>query len=398
MKTFIQSLIAAFLVITFLLSLPYILPAKKVITYDGDKGLREVAIAKGLKPIPKDYKTLLAILDDEKNPITPSKIELGKELYFDTILSKNQNMSCSTCHMIPKNIHKKKIILTSLTKENSNQVSNCVTCHLSDQSGVDRLSSSLGEDGIKNPYHLNTMTTLNSSLAKTLTWAGDVTSMQNHIKNSIESKYKLSFNETELLKRLKKSSKYKKSFQEVFKNEDITYKNVQDVITVYLKTLLTRSSFDIFLEGDDNAISTQAKRGLKSFLTFGCSGCHTGMSIGGQSVQRFPLRTFAGIHDLRPNIEVYPEFKIIDKTYPFPNIGEYKGRSNTQFFRVPILRNVTKTSPYFHNGTVDKINQAVEIMGRNQLGKNLSNEQVDEIVAFFKTLEGNIVDYSLTYK
>jgi cytochrome c peroxidase len=223
------------------------------------------------------------------------------------------------------------------------------------------------------------MSILNSSLAKFLTWSGEVRTLKDQIKNSIEASHKLNMSKEEVEKRLNRN-----------------YDEVINSLEVYVKTLLTRSSFDRFLEGDNNAINTNAKQGLVDFMNFGCSGCHTGMSVGGQSVQRFPLRNFAGIHDLRPNLGPPPEFKIIDNTFPFVNKGEYMGRAGTSFFRVPILRNVTKTSPYFHNGSVDKIRKAVEIMGRHQVGINLTNVQIDNIVAFLKTLEGNIVDYENT--
>ncbi len=152
------------------------------------------------------------------------------------------------------------------------------------------------------------------------------------------------------------------------------------------------------MEGDNDAISAQAKRGLTNFINHGCKGCHTGMSVGGQSMQRFPIRRFATIHDLRPNFEIYPEFKRIEIDFPFENKGGFLGQDITNKFRVPILRNVTKTSPYFHNGSVAKIREAVAIMGKNQLGINLSNKQIDELVAFLKTLEGDIVDYNISGK
>ena len=212
-------------------------------------------------------------------------------------------------------------------------------------------------------------------------------------------KNKMNIKEDELIEKLSKDEKYINHFNEVFKEENsLNFINIQKSIAAYVKILLTRSSFDEFLEGDNNAISATAKRGLVNFMNFGCAGCHTGMSVGGQSVQRFPLRQFAGIHDLRPNLGSPPDFEIIDDTFPFENKGGYKGRADTHFFRVPILRNVTKTSPYFHNGSVDKIREAVEIMGRHQVGLNLSNQQIDEIVEFLKTLEGNVVDYTKDVK
>jgi cytochrome c peroxidase len=400
MKSFIQVIIVAFLFITFLLFLPNLTKERNFKTYS-DAQLRATAKAKGLKAIPNTYEELLKISDDENNPMDLEKIALGKELFFDTKLSLDNTISCSTCHMISKNADDKKIILNAITsKKQPNDIkdaNNCVVCHLSDESGTDRLSTAIGYKGATNPHHLNTMTILNSSLAKYLTWNGEIKTLEQQISNSIQAPHKMNIKADELVKKLKNDEKYINDFNKVFKDENqenLTFINIQKAIAVYVKTLLTRSSFDEFLEGNNEAISKDAKRGLVNFMNFGCSGCHTGMSVGGQSVQRFPLRHFAGIHDLRPNLGSPPDFKIIDETFPFENKGGYLGRSNTQFFRVPILRNVTKTSPYFHNGSVDKIREAVEIMGKHQVGLNLSDQQIDEIVEFLKTLEGNIVDYS----
>jgi cytochrome c peroxidase len=399
MKTIIQNIIIAFIIISILLSLPSILKEREFKTYEDDK-LRSTAIDKGLKAIPASYDELIRVLDNKDNPITKEKIALGKKLFFDNTLSKYGLMNCATCHMISKNQEEKKIILNSLVAKkspnNMQNANNCVVCHLGDESGTDRLSTSLGSNAEQNPHHLNTMTILNSSLAKFLTWSGEVKSVEEQVGKSIEEVHKLGLNQNELIQRLKTKEEYLKDFKTAFEDENsINFENVKKAIATYVRTLLTRSSFDKFLEGDNSAINAQAKQGLVNFMNFGCSGCHTGMSVGGQSVQRFPLRHFAGIHDLRPNLGPAPDFKIIDNSFPFENKGEYKGRAGTSFFRVPILRNVTKTSPYFHNGSVDKIKKAVEIMGRHQLGLNLSNKQIDDIVAFLKTLEGDIVDYSL---
>ena len=400
MKSFLQVIIVAFIFISFLLLLPNLTKERNFKTYS-DGQLRATAQSKGLKAIPNNYEDLLKMVNDENNPMSQEKIALGKELFFDAKLSLDDTISCSTCHMISKNADDKKIILNAITsKKQPNDMknaNNCVVCHLSDESGTDRLSTAIGYKGATNPHHLNTMTILNSSLAKYLTWNGEIKTLEQQISNSIQAPHKMNIKADELVKKLKNDEKYINDFNKVFKDknqENLTFINIQKAIAVYVKTLLTRSSFDEFLEGNNEAISQNAKRGLVNFMNFGCSGCHTGMSVGGQSVQRFPLRHFAGIHDLRPNLGSPPDFKIIDETFPFENKGGYLGRSNTQFFRVPILRNVTKTSPYFHNGSVDKIREAVEIMGKHQVGLNLSDQQIDEIVEFLKTLEGNIVDYS----
>lgn len=400
MKSFLQVIIVAFIFISFLLLLPNLTKERNFKTYS-DGQLRATAQSKGLKAIPNNYEDLLKIVNDENNPMSQEKIALGKELFFDAKLSLDDTISCSTCHMISKNADDKKIILNAITsKKQPNDMknaNNCVVCHLSDESGTDRLSTAIGYKGATNPHHLNTMTILNSSLAKYFTWNGEIKTLEQQINNSIQAPHKMNIKADELIKKLKNDEKYINDFNKVFKDknqENLTFINIQKAIAVYVKTLLTRSSFDEFLEGNNEAITQNAKRGLVNFMNFGCSGCHTGMSVGGQSVQRFPLRHFAGIHDLRPNLGSPPDFEIIDDTFPFENKGGYKGRADTQFFRVPILRNITKTSPYFHNGSVDKIREAVEIMGRHQVGLNLSNQQIDEIVEFLKTLEGNIVDYS----
>ena len=404
MKSFLQVIIVAFIFISFLLLLPNLTKERNFKTYS-DGQLRATAQSKGLKAIPNNYEDLLKMVNDENNPMSQEKIALGKELFFDAKLSLDDTISCSTCHMISKNADDKKIILNAITsKKQPNDMknaNNCVVCHLSDESGTDRLSTAIGYKGATNPHHLNTMTILNSSLAKYLTWNGEIKTLEQQISNSIQAPHKMNIKADELVKKLKNDEKYINDFNKVFKDENqenLTFINIQKAIAVYVKTLLTRSSFDEFLEGNNEAISQNAKRGLVNFMNFGCSGCHTGMSVGGQSVQRFPLRHFAGIHDLRPNLGSPPDFEIIDETFPFENKGGYKGRADTQFFRVPILRNVTKTSPYFHNGSVDKIREAVEIMGRHQVGLNLSNQQIDEIVEFLKTLEGNVVDYTKDVK
>lgn len=403
MKSFLQVIIVSLIFISFLLFLPSITKERNFKTYS-DTQLRATAKAKGLKAIPNTYEELIKIVDKENNPMNLEKISLGKDLFFDTKLSLDNTISCSTCHMISKNQNKEKVILNTITSKkeepNTKNINNCVLCHLSDESGTDRLSTSIGYKGATNPYHLNTMTILNSSLAKVLTWDGEVKSLEKQIANSLQAPHKMNISKNELIDKLKKDKTYIIKFNEAFKNEiktnenSLTFINIQKAIATYVRTLLTRSSFDEFLEGNNNAINQKAKKGLVNFMNFGCSGCHTGMSVGGQSVQRFPLRHFAGIHDLKPNLGSPPDFKILDNTFPFENKGGYLGRSNTHFFRVPILRNITKTSPYFHNGSVDKIREAVEIMGRHQLGLNLSNQQIDEIVEFLKTLEGDIVNYT----
>ena len=193
MKSFLQVIIVAFIFISFLLSLPNLTKERNFKTYK-DEQLRATAQSKGLKPIPNTYEELLKIVNDKNNPLSHEKITLGKELFFDTKLSLDDTISCSTCHMISKNPNEKKVILNAITsKKQPNDMknaNNCIVCHLSDESGTDRLSTAIGYKGTTNPYHLNTMTILNSSLAKILTWDGEVKTLEKQISNSIQSSHK----------------------------------------------------------------------------------------------------------------------------------------------------------------------------------------------------------------
>ena len=321
------------------------------------------------------------------------KIALGKELYFDSILSRNRDISCVTCHMFKKD--DKNVLLDTLVSDNDR--TNCVACHLEEESGTDRMETAIGDEGKRNPFNLNTLTVLNSSLPKHLTWSGDGTSVEQRAGVAINAVFEMNLKAKEVEERLKENPLYVTKFKNVFKqqSEPISFENTKKAIGAYVRTLLTRGSYDEFLDGDNDAISEQAKRGLTNFINLGCKGCHTGMSVGGQSMQRFPIRHFATIHDLRPNFTIYPEIKRVEMDFPFENKGGFQGQKITNKFRVPILRNVTKTSPYFHNGAVDKIREAVQIMGINQLGINLSAKQIDELVAFLQTLEGTLVDYKI---
>ncbi len=391
MKTFIKSIVVTFLVIVILLSLPYLLQNREFKIYS-DEELREVALGRGMLPVPETYEELLKVVDNPQNPMSVKKIALGKELYFDSILSRNRDISCVTCHMFKKD--NKNVLFDTLLSDNNR--TNCVACHLGDQSGTDRLSTAVGHNGRENPFHLNTLTILNSSLAKFLTWDGEVKSVEEEVGISIQASFEMDMTPKEVEQRLNDSHNYVTKFNDVFKNEPktgekvVSFKNTQKAIGAYVRTLLTRGDYDRFLEGDNDAINTEAKRGLANFINFGCKGCHTGMSVGGQVIKKFPLKDFISIENLGLN---FP-FIATDKSFPFENIGGFFGQENTQNFRVPILRNVTKTSPYFHNGAVAKIREAVDIMAKHQAGLNLTDTQIDEIVAFLKTLEGDIVDYS----
>ena len=403
MKIIISIIVIAILV---LFSVIKLLPKKEKQVYSDDE-LRQTALSRNMSSIPNKYEELLKLVDTPENRLSKDKIDLGRDLYFDTNLSKNRDISCATCHMISKDQNDKNVFQALVTSK-SNTQTDCVVCHLSDQSGTDRRTTAVGHEAKENPFHLNTLTTLNAALAKYQSWNGEVETVEEQSGNSIKDPFKMSLSEDEAVQRLTASSDYVEKFTLAFKESEentITFENVQKAIGAYLRTLMTRSDYDRFLDGDNDAMSTEAKRGLANFINFGCKGCHTGISVGGQSIQKFPVRDYNSFIDITNsfkdrgrevggfgfNFNMY-------HPYPFENSGEFMGKNGEQLFRVPMLRNVTKTSPYFHNGSIQKIREAVFIMAKYQLGMTLTDDQIDEIVAFLKSLEGDIVDYKVLDK
>ena len=201
---------------------------------------------------------------------------------------------------------------------------------------------------------------------------------------------------------IEKRVKAKEEYVTLFKalKTPITFTNVTNMIASYEKVLVTPSAYDDFLNGDNEAMNSDAKEGLKLFMDIGCKGCHTGVAVGGFKLQKFPLRDYNtwlnlmfGYKDgvrytksAQLNFEPYHDF-------PFKNVGGFKGKGNTKYFRVPILRNVTKTAPYFHNGAVKDLRDVIFLMGRHQVGVDFEERQIDKIEAFLKSLEGDVHEY-----
>ena len=344
-----MTLLAIFVVYGTLWFLP-----KKEITYMPDDQLRAYALSHGLAPVPKTYHEMLKVTDNPENRLSPAKIALGKKLYFDTILSRDKTISCQNCHLL-------------------------------EEGGDDNLPTAIGFHGLANPKHLNSPTVLNAALAKRQFWDGRAKDVEEQAGGPMQAPFEMNITPDLAVNRVAAVPEYQEAFRKVFGgegNESVTFANIRKAIGAYERTLLTRSAYDRFLEGDNNAIGAAAKRGLNLFIQKGCKGCHTGMSVGGQSLQQFPLRRALGD---------------IFKTEPFPflNTGGFLGKEGRRVFRVPILRNITKTAPYFHNGAVKELKEAIRIMSKYQIGEEFNKKQISDVEAFFKTLEGEIVPYNL---
>ncbi|TET88104.1 MAG: c-type cytochrome [Sulfurovum sp.] len=347
-------------VMVLLLSLPTILP-KKAPKELSDAMLRERALSTNMLPVPKTYEALLKVVDNPDNLMSKEKIALGKELFFDPLLSQDKDISCASCHKLK-------------------------------EGGDDNLPTAIGHQGQANPSHLNSPTLLNAALAKSQFWDGRAKDVEEQAGGPIQAPFEMHMTPQEVVARLNDHQAYPAKFKEVFDAQGVTFKQVRNAIGAYERTLLTRGAYDRFLEGDNDAISPQAKRGMTLFLTAGCKGCHTGMSVGGQSIQKFPLRSYFADYI---GLLYSPDITLKESPFPFENVGGFLGRDDTLRFRVPVLRNVTKTAPYFHNGSVEKLEEAVRIMSKYQIGNEFTPKQIDDVVAFLKTLEGELVEYEI---
>lgn len=386
-----RAFLIALVVITTYMSIGYFTHNKVVPKY-GDRELREYALSKGLKSSPKSFDELGGYV--KLNDVNRDVIALGEELFFDKNLSLHKETSCSTCHSFDRD-HKNSGALAKFIA-GDRQINDCKACHLRDQSGVDRFTFSVGDANTTHPNLLNTQSIFNSGFYKYYTWSGEVYSLRDEISKSFELKYKMGIPKDELMQRVSTNEKYGELFERA--SLDIKYENLLFAMQSYIQTLVTYGAYDRFLDGDDNAISPQAKRGLANFIHLGCKGCHSGVALGATSIQKFPLRDFANVYDIKLNENILTQLHELESRFPFDINSDYMGKKGSYLFRVPSLRNVAKTSPYFHNGGVAKLREAVNVMARYQLGRHLKQEQIDELVAFLQTLDGDIINYQRDVK
>lgn len=345
--------------------LPYLFQKDSVVLSDDE--LRQKALSLNIIPMPKNYDELLKFTNNPLNPLTKEKIELGKKLFNEKKLSRNYDISCASCHKL-------------------------------NQGGDDNLSTAIGDENKANPKHLNSPTVLNSALSFRQFWDASAKDVEEQAGGPIQAHFEMNMTKEDLVKRLKEDNYYLKEFSKIF-NDNITFENIRKAIAAYERTLITRGKIDEFLEGDNNALSPKAKRGFTTFIIKGCKSCHAGYNIGGQSIQKFPVKIWwkdaLNLDFQKDENSIFPKVTIKDNSFPFENIGGFKGIANTQKFKVPSLKNISKTSPYFHNGSILKLEEVVKIMGKYQLGIEFNEEQISEIVEFLKSLDGDLVEYDI---
>lgn len=295
----------------------------------------------------KARKTFTSITFVSGAPQRKSLIALGKELYFEKQLSLEGNISCNSCHNL-------------------------------DTYGVDNLPTSPGDEGELGAR--NSPTTIYAALHSSQFWDGRAKDVEeqsgmpilNPVEHNIPSK---SFLEN----RLRNINKYQTMFAKAFPEMDqpITYDNLQEAIGAFERQLIPKSKFDKWLDGDEDALNSTQKEGLRLFINNKCTTCHNGVAVGGTMLQKF------GAYD---DYWVHTQSEQIDE-----GLFEQTGNENDKYmFKVPGLRNIAKTAPYFHDGSVDDLSRAVEIMSRVQLNKKLQEEETKKIVAFLESLTADV--------
>lgn len=291
------------------------------------------------KPLPS---TIPAVKDNE---VTKPKIELGKALFFDPRLSASGVFSCNSCHNLATG-------------------------------GDDNLETSIGHGWQKGPR--NSPTVLNAVLNEAQFWDGRAEDLKAQAKGPIQAGIEMANTPDQVVTTLKSMPQYVEWFQGAFPSEadPVTFDNMAKAIEAFEATLTTPAPFDKYLNGDDNALTDDQKKGMALFIDKGCAACHGGVNVGGHGYYPF------GVVE-KPGSDVLPAG---DK-------GRFtvtKTADDEYVFRAAPLRNIAITAPYFHSGKVWDLEQAVAIMGQSQLGAELNDQEVSLITTFLGSLTGEM--------
>ena len=283
------------------------------------------------------------------------KALLGKKLYFDPILSKDNTISCASCHNL-------------------------------ELGGVDNLKFSFGIKGQKGI--INTPTVLNSIFNFRQMWDGRTKTLAHQVQFPITNPVEMGNSFQNLIKTLKNNSYYNETFNNIYKN-GITIENIGDALEEFQKTLVTPSPFDDYLRGDENAITSNQKKGYDLFFKKGCVSCHNGINIGGGLYAQFGLTD----EEMANNLTEKSTDKNISADGYDPDLGLYnitKNDFDKFYFKVPTLRNVALTYPYLHNGRIETLSETISSIAKAQLGLDLTEEETFLIEEFLKSLNGKV--------
>jgi cytochrome c peroxidase len=282
-----------------------------------------------------------------ESPIRSARSQLGRSLFFDPRLTIDGNLSCSSCHQ------------PALY-------------------GTDARPTSIGVQ--QRPHPRNAPTVLNTAALHIIHWRGDRDSLEDQVAKAITSPITSGQQDAQaVVDRLSRIPGYASLFRAGFPEEHdpISAENVAKAISTFERTLATPSAFDRYLAGDVTALSPTARAGLERFITIGCAECHDGIGVGGAKFRKFG---------------VAEDYWKATGSNPIDNgrADVTKAPKDLYVFRVASLRNVAKTPPYFHDGSVATLPDAVKVMARMQLGLTLDDADTRDVVAFLESLTGDL--------
>lgn len=284
---------------------------------------------------------LPANFDSKDNPSTDDKVLLGRTLYFDTRLSAGGDISCNSCHKL-------------------------------DKFGVDGEKTSPGHKGARGKR--NSPTVFNAAGHFVQFWDGRAKDVEEQAKGPVLNPVEMAMaDDKAVVAAISKSKWYKDQFAKAFPGDKdpITFDNAAKAIGAFERKLVTPSKWDKFLGGDKDALSKEEKVGFNTFVKSGCTACHMGTLVGGAMYQKLGV------------------------VQPWKDQESDKGRAEVTkndadklMFKVPSLRNIDKTAPYYHDGSIATLEEAVTLMAKQQLGKDLTKEETASIVTWLKALTG----------
>lgn len=292
-----------------------------------------------IKPIPLDVK------------LDAKKVALGEMLFNDKRLSKDNSLSCASCH------------------------------NLTQHGGADGKSVSIGISGAKGG--VNAPTVFNSGLNFRQFWDGRAGTLEEQAEGPVHNAKEMGSNWKEVLEKLAKDTNITTRFKEIYPT-GLQSKNIQDAVATFERSLTTpNSKFDKYLRGDKVAIDTDELKGYQLFKKYGCVACHQGVNVGGNMFQTFGVM---GDYFAKRGSATDADLGRFNVT---------KNNDDKHVFKVPSLRNVALTAPYFHDGSAKSLNDAVDVMFKYQLGRTASQQDKDLIVKFLNTLTGDYKGKSL---
>jgi cytochrome c peroxidase len=284
-----------------------------------------------IKPIPTELR------------LDPKKVALGEKLFNDKRLSRDNTLSCASCHNLSAG-------------------------------GVDGMANSVGIGGAKSA--VNAPTVFNSALNFRQFWDGRANSLEEQAAGPVHNPKEMGSNWAEVLGKLGKDAALVAEFKELYP-DGLQSKNIQDGIGIFGRSLATPNArFDKYLRGDKNAINAEELKGYELFKKYGCVACHQGVAVGGNMFQTFG---------------VMGDYFAKRGNPTEADLGRYnvtKNEADKHVFKVPSLRNVALTAPYFHDGSAKTLNDAVAVMFKYQLGRSASQQDQEQIVLFLRTLTG----------